>query len=87
MDTSKPYKGSITDWYVLPCLGGLGYYVRGTFKGHPEFDGMYGHTSYALSLDRATGELETRNSRYTLIGPESTAEDILKLRLAKNRGL
>lgn len=69
--TEKPHKGSIKDWSKLRCTDkGLGYIILGEFVDHPEFAGAKdGHTSYVVAHDEATGEIETRNSRYTLIGP------------------
>lgn len=62
----KPYKGILTNWAKRSCNYGLGYYIIGTFLGHPEFDGMNGHTSYVVKHNEETGEIETRNSRYVL---------------------
>ena len=70
MDETKPHKGSLRDWWMLPCGDehGLGYIICGTFVDHPWFAGRTGHTSYVVAYDERTGEIETRNSRYTLIG-------------------
>lgn len=68
----KIHKGRITDWYKYEVGDhGLGYMIQGTFVDHPWFGGEHGHTSYVITHDEATGEIETRNSRYTLIGPET----------------
>lgn len=70
----KPHKGSLKNWFKEDwgCAGlGLGYMIRGEFVDHPEFAGCKnGHTSYVVAHDEATGEVETKNSRYTLVGPE-----------------
>ncbi len=71
--TYKPHKGHIKNWFkeTWGCEGyGLGYMIRGEFVDHPEFAGAKnGHTSYVVAHDDL-GNVETRNSRYTLIGPE-----------------
>jgi hypothetical protein len=64
----KPHKGRIALWYKQDC-GTEGYLVCGVFLDHPQFMGEHGHTSLVLSHDEATGEIETRNSRYTLVKP------------------
>lgn len=69
--TEKPHKGSIKNWFKYDSDKGLGYLIRGEFVDHPAFAGLPdGHTSYVISHDEKTGEIETRNSRYTLVGPE-----------------
>ncbi len=62
----KPHKGKIADWYVRPVDDEC-YVIQGRFEEHPEFAGLVGHTSRVLGWDKATGEIETRNSRYTLV--------------------
>lgn len=66
MKTDKPHKGSLKDWFKYEV--GDGYIICGRFIGHPQFNGEHGHTSLVLSHNEETGEIETRNSRYTLIG-------------------
>ncbi len=66
----KPHKGSIKDWYKYGCTLGLGYMIIGTFVDHPKFVGETGNTSYVIKHDEKTGEIETNNSRYTLVGAE-----------------
>jgi hypothetical protein len=70
--STKPHKGTITDWWKCPCdrPNTLGYCIAGTFKDHPQFAGYDGYTSWVVKHDEATGEVETRNSRYTLEGSE-----------------
>jgi hypothetical protein len=70
MMTDKPHKGRIERWWRYPCQGGLGYGINGQFLDHEHIRGD-GHTSYVVFHDEATGEIETRNSRYTLVGKES----------------
>ncbi len=65
----KPHKGRIETWTKLP-IGDRGYIICGKFLDHEQFAGEEGHTSFVLSYDEATGEIETRNSRYTLVGAE-----------------
>lgn len=69
-DTSKPYNGTIENWYMMECNGGLGYYIMGTLMEHPDFGKKFTNTSYVVKHDKLTGDIETRNSRYRLIGPE-----------------
>lgn len=81
--SEKPHRGKITDWWRAEIdlelhrkhfpgedLG-PGYYIRGTFVGHPIFGwSPNSYTSWIVKHDEVTGEVETRNSRYTLVGPE-----------------
>lgn len=71
--TDKPHRGTMKNWFkeYWGCEGyGLGYMIRGEFVDHPEYAGCpNGHTSYVVAHDEATGEVETKNSRYTLVGP------------------
>ena len=71
---TKPHKGIIIDWfkqeYEFPSEDSLGFYIRGKFVDHPEFGGHHGWTSYVIHWDTKTGEIETKNSRYTLVGEE-----------------
>lgn len=71
MDTTKPHKGKISNWAKRETISqkGLGYYIIGKFVDHPDFAGDFGHTSYVVAHDEVTGEIETRNSRYTLVDP------------------
>jgi hypothetical protein len=64
----KPHKGSIKNWRRLPCHQGIGFYITGIFVDHPQFAELYGHTSWVVKYDPSTGEIETRNSHYTLVG-------------------
>ena len=68
--TGKPHRGSLENWRRMECGvdQGLGYYIVGIFMGHPSFTGEYGHTSYVVAHEG--DEIETRNSRYTLVGDE-----------------
>lgn len=67
MSSEKPHKGIITNWFTLPVGSvGLGYVICGHVEGHPEWGNGGIRTSYVIAHDAATGEIETRNSRYTL---------------------
>lgn len=66
----QPHNGRIENWYKRECSHGLGYLIMGTLLDHPTIPVKHTNTSYIVSHDEATGEIETRNSRYTLIGPE-----------------
>jgi hypothetical protein len=61
----KPHLGSIRDWTIREY--GDNKMAWGTFVDHPDFAGHYGHTSYIVKHDKDTGEIETSNSRYTLV--------------------
>jgi hypothetical protein len=61
-DMDKPHKGKITDWFNNQSV------IMGLFIDHPEYHGMMGHTSQLLYQNFETGEIETMNSRYTLVG-------------------
>ena len=62
----KPYMGKIKDWKKYECVGGLGYFIQGTFMGHPQFNGYKGWTSCVISHDTETNQIETENDRYIL---------------------
>ena len=66
----KPHKCKIRNWGRLPCDGGLGYYIYGEFVDHPDFGTKETNSSYVVKHDTKTGEIETRNSRYTLLGED-----------------
>lgn len=67
MNGSKVYKGEIHNWKWIHVEGDS--YIRGVPNGHPKFvDWII--TSKVVSYTPATGELETLNSRYKLIGEE-----------------
>lgn len=65
----KPHRGRITDWTKLPCAPGLGFFIVGRFLDHYRFKDSDGHTSWVIREEDKgdTIEIETRNSRYTLI--------------------
>lgn len=71
--TDKPFKGTIDDWYMVPCPPkyGLGYYVKGISIDHPEFAGQHMFTSYVVAHEG--NQIETRNSIY-LLGEELGAK-------------
>jgi len=72
----KPHHGRISNWYKVECEGGLGFYIMGAFLDHRELTGRYTNTSYVLIMDGPLAhggyEIVTRNSRYELVGPETT---------------
>ncbi|MHC2284474.1 hypothetical protein [Bradyrhizobium barranii] len=72
MKAEKPHKGAINNWKRYEH--GDKVFIWGEFVDHPRFAGFYGNTSYIVSHAEATGEIETLNSRYTLVGPELTRE-------------
>ena len=62
--SEKPHHGRIENWFKF---GGM---VWGRALDHPRFAGQDIRTSTVLKHDEETGEIETRNSRYTLVGKE-----------------
>jgi hypothetical protein len=78
----KEYKGVIKQWQTveLPVPRkhktdfGLGYVVRGIHYGFGTEPLGWLRTSYVAKHDKKTGQIETRNSRYTLEGPETKLE-------------
>lgn len=87
----KPHKGSLANWWKQHFdraetesfygeNSGLGFIIRGTFINHPRFGYSSGSsTSWVISMgepdEKGDREIETRNSRYTLIGPSVKPED------------
>lgn len=76
MSLGKPHRGSLKDWWIhYPMVdfdeseGSLGYLICGTFVDHEDFAGQYGGTSWVMKHDVETGNVETLNSLYKLIGP------------------
>lgn len=75
---AKPHKGRIANWvkFTVDPSYGLGYVIIGDWLDDPRpikpttptGRGMELMTSYVVAHDEATGEIETRNSRYTLVG-------------------
>lgn len=67
----KPHNGTITGWRRVECdrTHGLGWFVKGFNEGHPTKLPATASTSEVVSFDAATGEIETVNSRYRLVGP------------------
>lgn len=62
---NKPHRGVLENWHKQDYADG--YIIKGQFKGHPIFDGEWGHTSMVLYMDG--NSIETLNSRYTLGRP------------------
>lgn len=78
----KPHKGRIVETGRFKSVYGLGYGLYVKFVDHPEFGGMFGHTSPIVKTDEAKPrhlndgyEVETLNSRYTVIPEEKHVED------------
>ena len=74
--TEKPHKGAIADWKrwfhpqieTLPKKG-LGYIiVGGNYDDGLRNAGGFIRTSIVVAHNSETGDVETLNSRYTLIG-------------------
>lgn len=70
----KPHNGRIVDWKTKSCFAGIGYYITGIFLDHPYYKGERGHTSYVVA--RRGMEIETCNSRYTLVQQEDIHEAV-----------
>ena len=69
--SNKPYMGAIRDWTVVPA--GEHEIIIGTFVDRPGWKPFTdGHTSPIVLLDINEGTVETRNSRYTLVGSPVT---------------
>jgi len=66
LDERKPHKGRLSEWRIIDWYGRD--IVVGRFLDHEEFATHRGHTSWIVR--RLGNEIETRNSRYTLEGPE-----------------
>lgn len=62
----KPHHGRIKGWSKSPCDSGLGFLIEGEFLDHPYIRGI-GHTNAVVAFDEASGEFETRNSRYRAV--------------------
>lgn len=68
MNMDKPYKGEIAFWRSKQCIPkiGRGYYIIGHSISHPQFRDGPIRTSEVVEHNFMTGEIETKNSRYTL---------------------
>lgn len=69
MTSHKPHQGKIHDWFRIQLPSG-GYCIYGRSEGHPQFNNQSIRTTPIVNHDRITGEIETQNSLYTLVGPE-----------------
>lgn len=69
--TPKPFNGTITNWRRVDCQRehGLGWVVKGRNTDHPTDRRPDITTSEVVAFNEATGEIETANSRYRLVGP------------------
>lgn len=63
----KQHKGKIAKWRKIKSVGGLGYFISGILCDQQATPIV--HTSCVVLHD-ASGEIETKYSRYTLIGSE-----------------
>jgi hypothetical protein len=74
----KPHKGilknAVKHVITEPTKEHLGYYFTGVFEGHPDFNGESGYISMVVKQEG--NEVETLNSRYTLILAEKPVEKI-----------
>jgi hypothetical protein len=68
---NKPHMGRITRWKIINWYADR-YVVIGMMLDHPVLAGRMAHTSYIVSRDGC--EIETHNSRYTLVGPERVSD-------------
>lgn len=78
---TKPFKGNLYHWrkvacdaygYDTPTLGAEGYYyILGFRHEHLRKLGTIRATSRVLNHNKETGEIETLNSTYKLIGDEN----------------
>ena len=69
LEPKKPHHGRIKDWSFVGVVGEPGYRVMGWFIDHPVLGKHGGQsvTSNVVAWDSVTGEIETLNSRYTLV--------------------
>ncbi|HEY2810517.1 MAG TPA: hypothetical protein VGJ00_03910 [Rhabdochlamydiaceae bacterium] len=80
-NADKPHKGRIKNWTQLATEGNI---ICGFYVDHPDFKNKWGHTSSIKHIAEPNQfgyrELETKNSRYTLVGKELTWEEYVKVR-------
>lgn len=65
--SEKPHKGRIKNWYFIQTHANTPPRIAGIFLDHPTLCGDDAETTSVLKFDAATGEIETRNTRYTLV--------------------
>lgn len=81
----KPFKGKIYHWIKQPFDkekvaayyeedAGLGYTIFGYTTETPKLGTWY-RTSWVVKHDELLGMIETRNSKYQLVGPEVPKND------------
>lgn len=73
---AEPHRGRIAAWRKIGRGNGATY--EGVFLDHPYLTGFINRTSGALKGPDGDGEIETLNSRYTLIGAETTDDTVRK---------
>lgn len=68
--TEKPHHGRIAFWTKAGTA--KAYWIVGKMLDHPNLgrNGGYQRTSLVVKHDKDTGEIETLNSRYTLVGDD-----------------
>lgn len=72
----KPHRGRIAVWRKVGRDNQTAY--EGVFLDHPNLTDFVGHTSAVLKGPDGNGEIETLNSRYALIGAETTEDTVRK---------
>jgi hypothetical protein len=70
----KPHRGRIAAWRKTGHDKATAY--EGVFLDHPNLTGFMSVTSAVVTGPDGGGEIETRNSHYTLIGAETTGETL-----------
>ncbi len=70
----KPHRGRIAAWRKIGRDNDAAY--EGVFLDHPYLTGFISRTSAALKGPDGGDEIETLNSRYTLIGAETTGDTV-----------
>ena len=70
----KPHRGRIAAWRKTGHDEATAY--EGVFLDHPNLTGFMSVTSAVVAGPDGGGEIETRNSHYTLIGAETTGETL-----------
>jgi hypothetical protein len=70
----KPHRGRIAAWHLIKA--GAMHAYEGVFLDHPHLTGFVSRTSAILKGPDDYGEIETPNSRYVLVGAETTGETL-----------
>jgi hypothetical protein len=72
----KPHRGRIAAWRKTGHEEATAY--EGVFLDHPNLTGFMSVTSAVVAGPDGDGEIETRNSHYTLVGAEMTEDTVRK---------